>query len=114
MTDPSASATPKPPGVTSLTLFTIHGDTAWTIEQILQAFTDIHHSTFDYMSGKGKKDESKKTKVTAVNAHILGGVLHFFDEQAAVKIWTVCHAFFDRIPNKTTSGTVPVLGTTTG
>jgi hypothetical protein len=100
MTDSSISATAKP---NALPLFTSHGNTSWTVQQIKQAFTEIHYSSFDFIPGKGKKDETKKTKVTAVNAHIIGGVLHFF-EKAAAKICDNCPAFRDTIPKKTITG----------
>jgi hypothetical protein len=103
MTDSSPSDTSATPKPSALPFFTSHGDGKWTVQQIHQAFGEIHASSFDFIPGKGKKDESKKTKVTAVNAHIIGGVLHFWDE-AAAKVSAKCPSFCDLVPKKTISG----------
>ncbi len=87
----------------ALPTFTMHASSAWSVDQVLEAFTEIHYGKFEFIPGKGKKDEKKKTTVTAINAHMIGGVLHFF-EKAASKISTTCPAFCDAIPRKTISG----------
>jgi hypothetical protein len=97
MTDSSAQVQAAQ---SALPHFTSHGDGKWTVKQIQEAFGEIHASSFDFIPGKGKKDETKKTKVTAVNAHIIGGVLHFW-EHAAAKVSAKCPSFCDLVPKKT-------------
>ncbi len=59
------------------------------------------YCSFDYVPGKGKKDDAKKTKITILNAHIINGTLFFF-EKAAELISSNSPAFVD--VNKTISG----------
>ena len=99
--DETGPATPNTP-LKKLSYFTNHSSHAWTVDQVYQAFTQILCSSFDYVPGKGKKDESKKTKITILNAHIINGTLHFF-EKAAETINANCPAFRD--VKKTISGT---------
>ena len=66
-----------------------------------QAFGQILYASFDYVPGKGKKDESKKTKINILNAHVINGVMFFFDK-AAELISTKCPAFCDTKPKSTT------------
>jgi hypothetical protein len=74
--------------------FTNHASSHWSVPQINEAFTQIAYLKLDFVPGKGVKDPSKKTKLTIVNAHVIGGVLTFF-EQAASIISTKCPSFVD-------------------
>jgi hypothetical protein len=76
--DADGPATP----LKKLPYFTNHSSHAWTLDQVHQAFNQVLYSSFDYVPGKGKKDESKKTKITILNAHVINGVLHFFEKAA--------------------------------
>lgn len=77
-----------------LPFFTNHATPAWTLEQVHQALTQVSYASFDYVPGKGKKDVTKKTKINIQNAHIINGVMFFFDE-AAKLINKTCPAFCD-------------------
>jgi hypothetical protein len=77
-----------------LPFFTNHATAAWTLEQVHQALTQVSYASFDYVPGKGKKDMTKKTKINIQNAHIINGVMFFFDE-AAKLINKTCPAFCD-------------------
>jgi hypothetical protein len=96
--DAPSLTSPKP---AKLPFFTNHTSPAWTLNQIQQAFTEIVYCSFDYVPGKGKKDDAKKTKITILNAHIINGTLFFF-EKAAELISSNSPAFVD--VNKTISG----------
>jgi hypothetical protein len=74
--------------------FTNHASSHWSVTQILEAFTQIAYLKLDFIPGKGVKDPSKKTLLTIANAHVIGGVLTFF-EQAASIISSKCPSFRD-------------------
>jgi hypothetical protein len=94
----SEQATP----LKQLPFFINHSSHAWTLDQVHQAFVQILYCSFDYVPGKGKKNDSKKTKITILNAHCINGTLHFF-EKAAECISTNSPAFRD--VKKSISGT---------
>jgi hypothetical protein len=81
--------------------FTNHALPNWSIPQINEAFTQIAYLKLDFIPGKGVKDPNKKTTLTICNAHIIGGVLTFF-EQAASIISTKCISFVQNTPQPKT------------
>ena len=91
----------QPQTIKKLPFLTNHASHAWTLDQVHQALTEVSYASFEYVPGKGKKDGSKKTKINIQNAHIINGVMHFFDE-AAKLINQKSPAFCD--PGKTISG----------
>lgn len=84
-----------------LPMFTDHSSPQWTLDQVHEAFGQILYASFDYVPGKGKKDGSKKTKINILNAHVINGVIFFFDK-AAELINMKCPAFRDSKPKATT------------
>jgi hypothetical protein len=89
---PSISSAPPR---TRLPNFTFHGSSHWTVRQILEAFTQIAYTTVDFVPGKGHKQSTKKTTLSICNAHVIQGVLAFF-EHAAAEISTSCPAFLEK------------------
>ena len=88
---------------------TNHATSQWNLDQVYEAFNQILYCSFDYIPGKGKKDETKKTKITILNAHVIEGVLFYWDE-AAKLISAKCPAFRDTKPKATSISGVTLRG----
>jgi hypothetical protein len=91
----SETAPQQPQRLIRLPHVTFHGTVHWSVKQILAAFTEIIYLEVDFVPGKGHKDATKKTTLTIANAHVIKGVLAFF-ERAAVVISTTCPAFLEK------------------
>jgi hypothetical protein len=78
--------------------FVFHGSQHWTVEQIREAFTELHYmKVHNFVPGKGKKVASRATTLTLLNAVSLGGVAAFY-EAAAQKISTTAVSFLEAKP----------------